>query len=108
MSDWQRDSSGRLIEWAVVCDPSRVIEPGSISPTQEEAEAKRDRWYAWKEERRADMEREAEEAAALKVKGKLVPTNEARYHWSHGLSGSPVKDREWTVVRRTVSDWVRL
>ena len=68
----------------------------------QEAQAEVERNYAWKEDRRVA----AEENAAIPFEEK--DTNEPEYDWERGWMGPPIKDQEWVIVKRLISDWTPL
>lgn len=100
---WQRDDDGRIIEFGVSTEGiiERVVE------TQERAEELRDSSYEWKadRERAARDNREAFEAHK-EGRGPFPSTNVPMMDWEKGSFGrGPIKDREWEICRRTVSNW---
>lgn len=99
---WERDEDGRIIEFGVVRLPDRVIL--DICATEEEAVQLVGDHYAWKAERR-----EAAEENRRELDGdELPPTNVPWMYWDQGAHPHPpVKDMEWEIRRRTVSDWAK-
>lgn len=99
-ANWARDAEGRIIEFGVVRLPDRVIL--DICATEAEAKTRIDDHYVWKGERREAAEQNRRELDS----DELPPTNYPWMYWEHGAHPHPpVKDMEWELRRRTVTDW---
>lgn len=102
---WERDEDDRIVEFGVR-DADGFVE--GIYATFWEAHASVQRAYNRKAERLIESELYLEESALHKAgKGPFPPTNEAWWAWEkRGPRGVPIKDQDWSVVRRTVSTWM--
>jgi hypothetical protein len=96
-----------IVQWAVRRQPDEALI--FVTSSRERAEAHVEKRYRWKEERRTAARHNLETfLRARELAGPPPMTTRPWEEWEKGLYGNPpIKDQEWELVGRAVTEWRR-